>query len=522
MKEEIEIGIAIKSQNTLIGNKRIAKNTILLYIRMMVVMAINLFAVRLIIKALGMEDYGIYNVIAGVVTSLSSLIGVLAASTQRFYSIAQGKGEFDKLKIIFSTSIRINFVIVIVLLLLAETIGLWFINKHLIIPASRLAAANWVYQSALISFASIFIQTPFSAAVIAHEDMGIFASISFLECLLKFSSAAVLLFMPFDSLIVYSLLLALTSIIIYGTYYLICRKKYLECHYTPTSDRQLRQEMLSFSGWTLLSSFAGICMYQANTILVNIFFGPLVNASRGIALQINAALSSFTASFLMAVRPPIMKYYAEDNYKGLNILFNISNKFIYYLMLIICVPLYFEMESILDIWLNQNDSQSVLFSRLIIIYSFVLALNNPISYIIQAVGQVKKYCIYVEIFTIACMPLTYILFWQGYSAAYTFVAMIVCVVLSHIVRIIFLKKSYRYFSIYEYIVNFLARGLFVSILVVIIILYAKSHIPVGISRIIIVSILTCLITILLAYQIGLSKLEKIQIKETIRNKIKRR
>jgi O-antigen/teichoic acid export membrane protein len=505
--------ITDKTHKKSTDNKRIAKNTILLYTRMIIVMIINLYAVRLIIKDLGMEDYGIYNVIAGVVTSLSCLTGVLAASTQRFYSIAQGREDNNKLQLIFSTSIRINIIIVVALLLIAETVGLWFINNQLVIPENRIIAANWVYQTALISFAFVFLQTPFSAAVIAHENMGIFAVISLLECILKFGAAFILLFITVDNLIWYSLLLSIASVIVFLLYVCVCKKKYQECRYTSSSSNELLKEMISFSGWTLLTSCASICMYQANTILVNIYFGQLVNASRGIALQLNAALSSFTASFLMAVRPPIMKLYAEGKYSDLNTLFNLSNKFIFYLMLLICIPLFFEMDTILKIWLNQNDSQSVLFSKLIVIYNFILALNNPISYIIQATGQVKKYCLYVEVFTIACMPLTYLFFSIGFEAVSTFWAMIICVTLSHVARIVCLQYFYHKFSLSDYCVNFLLRGIIVAILSIAATYYVQHFLLASISRIIITALVSSFSTIMLMYIIGLSANEKLKIKE---------
>jgi len=478
-------------------------------------MVINLFAVRLILKALGVEDYGIYNVIAGVVTSISCITNVVSASTQRFYSIAQGDNNINELQAIYSTSLRINFAIVLILFILAETIGLWFVNNQLVIPVNRLFAANIVYQAALISFVAAFIQTPFSAAIIAHENMGLYALITLGECILKFGAAAFLFIIPFDSLMAYSVLLAGVSLSVFASYVFACKRKYIECKYTGNTDRDLRRKMLSFSGWTLLTACASICMYQANTILVNIFFGPIVNASRGIALQLNASLSSFTGSFLVAVRPPIMKLYAEKKYNELNTLFNISNKFIFYLLLMVCIPLVLEMETVLRLWLNHSDDQTVLFSRLTVVYGMILALNNPISYIVQATGKVKKYCLYVEVFTILCMPLTLLAFKLGYGASYTFYIMILCVVLSHIARILYLKVSCPEISLNKYLISFIAKATITLLIVSIICYFVHTTISSMYYRLAVVTSIAVVLTLLVGYLIGLSSAERTSVRKLI-------
>jgi O-antigen/teichoic acid export membrane protein len=502
-------------------NNRIAKNTLLLYIRMMIVMIINLYAIRLIIRKLGVEDYGIYNVIAGVVTSLSCITSVLSTSTQRFYSIAQGKGDIQQLRLIYSTSLRINSIIIFVLLIVAETFGLWFINTQLVISEGRMIAANFVYQSALISFIAAFLQTPFSAAIIAHENMGLFAFITLGECLLKFGVAVLLFVVNFDSLVAYSALLAVVSLIILFAFVVVCRKKYIECRYSKYTDKKLRNQMLSFSGWTLLTACASICMYQANTILVNMFFGPVVNASRGIALQINASLSSFTGSFLTAVRSPIMKLYAENKHQELNKLFNISNKFIFYFMLMISIPLFLEMDTIIKLWLNQENKLTVLFSRLTIVYGLILALNNPISYIVQATGKVKQYCLSVEIFTILAMPATFLAYKLGFEASSTFYVMIVCVSLSHVSRLICLKLFYPQISLYDYLFDFMLRAFIVSLFVITLCFYLHNYIEQQVMRLIYVISSSCILTLSLGYVIGLSGAEKQSVKVII-EKIKKR
>ena len=266
---------------------RVAKNTILLYIRMMVVMLINLYTVRLVLNALGVEDYGVYNVIAGVIIMLQSVSSVLSTATQRFYSYSIGENRPEYLKNIFSASINIYVLFSFLVIVLGETIGLWFVNTQLVIPTERMIAANYVYQFSIFSFVCTIIQVPYSAVTIAHEDMGIFAVISTLEAVLKLMFAWLLFIIPFDKLIFYGAFLFLIPVLSLILYMVIGHGKYAECHYQKKIERSLYKKMLSFSGWTLFSSLAGTGINQVNTILVNIFFGPVVNAARAIALQIN-------------------------------------------------------------------------------------------------------------------------------------------------------------------------------------------------------------------------------------------
>jgi O-antigen/teichoic acid export membrane protein len=497
------------------NSKRIANNTTLLYIRMLVVMCINLYSVRLLLNALGIEDYGIYDAVAGVITVLSSISSVLQTATLRFYSYALGQNNFQRLQNIFSTSIYIYIILSIIVFVLGETIGLWFVNTYLIIPPERLIAANWIYQFSIFSFIFIIMQIPFSSAVIAHEDMGIFAKISIAESIMKFMAVLLIIVFPFDKLIIYGAALFLISILILFLYIRISYIKYAECHYKKNTEKKLFNELLTFSGWSLFGSVAGVGMAQVNTILVNIFFGPLINASRAISLQINIALSSFTGSFIMAIRTPMIKSYADESYSYLNKLFNISNKLIYYCLLMLCIPLMIEMENILLFWLKNADPNTVLFSRLILVYAIIMALNNPISIIIQATGHIKEYHVAVEIFTLLCVPATYILFKLGYPAYTTYIAMIIAAIASHIVRIILLKKFYKPFSLSEYFNSFLLPALFITFLSSVIVFISHSIITDILFRIIVVGFISILSVTILVMLIGLSRSEKDIIKQLV-------
>jgi len=496
---------------------RIAKNTTLLYIRMLIIMIINLYTVRVVLNTLGVEDYGIYNVIAGVVTMLNSVSSVLSTATQRYYSYSLGENKTECLRNIFSTSINIYAVFALTIIILGETLGLWFVNTQLVIPTERMLAANWIYQFSIFAFICTIIQVPYSAATIAHEDMGIFAIISTAECVLKLITVFLLLVIPYDRLIMYGVALLIISILVFISYQTIGSRKYEECHYYKVTEKSKYKEILSFSGWSLFGSIASVGMFQVNTILVNIFFGPLVNATRAIALQINTALSSFCNSFIMAIRPQMIKSYAENDYLYLNKIFILSNKLIYYSLLMACLPLIFEMGTILSWWLKTSDPQTVLFSRLIVVYALILSLNNPISIIIQATGHVKEYHIHVEFFTFLCVPATYILFKLGYPAYTTFITMIVAIIASHLVRLICLKKYYKPFSFLEYLKTFLLPAFVITLMAASFAFLIHISILNTTLRLCISILVSVLFVLILTSLIGLSKTEKKVLRIVITN-----
>jgi len=497
------------------NTKRIANNTTLLYFRMLVVMSINLYSVRLLLNALGVQDYGIYDVIAGVITVLSSISSVLQTATLRFYSYALGQNNFERLQNIFSTSIYIYVLLSIIVFILGETIGLWFINTQLVIPHERMNAANWIYQFSIFSFISIIMQIPFSSAVMAHEDMSIFAKMSIAESLIKFMAILLILVIPLDKLIIYGAALFIIYTLILISYISIGYIKYAECHYKKPTEKKLFKELLSFSGWSLFGSVAGVGMSQVNTIMVNIFFGPLISASRAISQQINMAINSFIGSFLMAIRTPMIKSYADESYSYLNKLFNISNKLIYYCLLMVFIPLMIEMENVLGFWLNTANPNTVLFSRLILVYAIIMALNNPISIIIQATGHIKEYHVPVEVFTLLCVPATYLLFKLGYPAYTTYIVMIIASIASHIVRLICLKKFYKPFCFHEYIKSFLLPAFVITFFSSFFVFLIHKSITDTLFRVTAVGFISFLTVTLFVMLIGLSKSEKDIIKQLI-------
>ena len=486
-----------------------------MYIRMAIVMVIKLYTLRVVLRILGVQDYGLYDVIAGVVTMLQSLTGILSASTQRFYSYALGEKNEEKMRDIYNVSFNLFLVFSILIIILGETVGLWFVNSKLTIPDERIVACNILYQFTLFSFCVTMFNIPYLSSVIAHEDMKYFAIVNTLESVIMLLLVSCIELVSLDHLVLYGLVMLLIPIFSSSTYFIICKKKYSEFHRGKVQNHDLYKEILTFSGWTMFSPVASVCINQVNTILVNIFFGPIINGARGIAFQLNNALNSFCSSFLLAIRPPMIKSYAEKNYDYLNLLFNMTNKFIFFSLLMICVPVFFEMDSILGWWLMVNDSTTVLFSRFIVIYVIIMSLNNPIGFIVQATGKMKDYTIYVEFFTFLCLPVTYLLFKIGLPAYTTFVVMIVCTILSHIARMVCLKRVYPIFSYKEYIVGFALKAGLVSINVVLLGILIHYYIAAPLLRLIVLVVITVSFTIILSYFIGMNHFERVAMRQLV-------
>lgn len=502
-------------------SQKIAKNTALLYIRMLAIMVINLYTVRVVLLSLGVEDFGIFNVVAGVVTMLHGACTVLQTAIQRYYSFSLGENDSVRLNQVYSVSIVIFIVLSIIVLILGESVGLWFVNAKLVIPDERIIAANWVYHFSLLSFVVTMFQVPYSSALIAHEDMGAYSIITTAEYALKLLLAFSIQWVPVDKLAYYgfSLLVAQASLLL--AYIVFSKKNYAEIVFRKNKEKKLYREILSFSGWSLFGSLASVGMNQVNTILVNIFFGPIVNAARAIAIQVNSAINAFSNNFIMAVRSPMIKSYAEKDYVYLNNVFSLSNKFVLYFLLMICIPLIIEMSPILQVWLKTSDPQTVLFSRLIVVYAVIVALGNPISIIIQATGKVREYHLTVEAFTCLCPFITYFLYKIGCPAYTTFIAMIGCILLSHIMRMICLKRFYTQYSVKDYIVRLVIPAILITIAVSVALFLIHQSITLIIVRVFVTFTVSVLLTLSLAYFLALSSDEKGMIKVFIRKFIKK-
>ena len=341
------------------NNSRVlAKNTLLLYFRQILIMAVSLYTARVVLAVLGAGDFGIYNVVAGVFTMFGFLGGAMASSSQRYFSYDLGKKDLKHLEITFSVTFQIYLLIALVVLLFVETAGLWFLNTKLVIPSNRLIAANWIFQAAIISFLLTLITTPFMAIIIAHENMTVYAYVSIVEVALKLGIVFLLEYLPYDKLIVYGILLSLVIFINTAIYRFYCHKHYSECKVRFICDGKLFKEIIAYSGWNLFGNLAAIFKNQGINILLNLHFGTIVNAARGIAGQVNSAVMSFSNNFSTALRPQVIKTYAANQKEDtMRLVFRVC-KFTFFLMYIFTLPLLFV--------LNVNESFFRMFTTVLI------------------------------------------------------------------------------------------------------------------------------------------------------------
>lgn len=510
-----------KGQHSATKSRRIAQNSILLFIRMFVIMVINLYAVRIILKGLGESDYGTFNAVAGVVLSSTVLTTSLAIAVQRFFSHAMGEKNYDRLNDIFSASMNIIFIVSILVIVILETVGLWFLNSQLTIPADRIIAANWVYQFSLISFLLTLLQLPYTAAIFSHEDMGYFALISFIECLLKLIVAAITTMMPMDCLIYYGAGLAIVSVMVFAMYFGVARVSYSECRYGKVTDKSIYPKLASFSGWTMYGALAGVATSQGNTILLNVFFGPLTTTAFAISLQISHAFQALSNSIILAFRPAMIKSYAEKDYNNLNILFDASNKFLLYLLVSVSIPIVFEIRTIFSWWLGVVSEETVLFARLFIIYIDLLALHNPITTIVQATGSVKKYTLAVESIMLLCLVLAFAAFKSGCPSYYVIVSLIIVTTVAHVLRLVLLHRQYPSYPIGQYLWSFIMLGTAVIALAIGMTSMIHFHTDNVLTRFMTVFTLSPTITLCLAYLIGVNRQEKLRIRQFVQQLLKR-
>lgn len=506
-----------------VSSRRIARNTLMLYFRMLLSMAVTLYTSRIVLNVLGVEDFGIYNVVGGIIIMLGFLNSAMTASTQRFLTYEIGRNDLQKLREVFSMSITIHIVIAVLIVLLAETAGLWFLKNKLVIPADRMYAAHWVYQLSVFSFIIMVLSVPYNALIIAHEKMKTFALIGILEVFMKLAVVFLLMFFAFDKLILYALLLFVISIairIIYGIY---CSRNFEESRrYSFRWDKALFKSMGSFAGWNLLGVSAGIAYNQGVNILLNIFFGPLVNASRGIAFQVQGAVNSFVANFQVAVNPSITKLYAKgDIDKSFGLVFSAS-KFSFYLLLLLSMPLLLETERILAWWLKIVPEYTVIFTRLVLIDILIGSVSGSIQTLMQATGNIKKYQILVSGILLLNLPTSYIFLKMGYSPDYTLFISVGYSFLALIARLAVLKELIN-FPVNDFISAVLLRIIPVSAITVAVSIIPETYIPDTWWKFFITGLTSTFALLLSVFLFGLNKPEKEMVREKyskFSNKIK--
>lgn len=443
------------------STKKIAQNTIFLYMRMLVVMGVTFFTARIILKSLGASDYGIYNVVGGVVTMLGFLNAALSASTSRFLTYELGLGNKEKMADTFSASLNLHILIALIVFIFGETVGLWFFYTQMVIPTERIVAAFWVYQFSIVTTMVSFTQVPYNASLISHENMSIYAYVGLYEAFSKLAISYLIAIAPFDRLLFYGMLLMINSICIQLFYRYYTKIHYPECKLRIVKDKNLYKSLLGFSGWDLFGNLACICQNQGVNIVLNLFFGPVVNAARAIAMQIQTAVKMFTKNFMVAVRPQVVKNFAEGKYDEMYSLTFTTVRLSLLLMLALTLPLIFEMDYILSFWLGEGyPEKTALFARIILLTALVDTIESGQNMSFHAIGRIKTGNIICGTIMILALPIGYMLLKIGMPAESVFWTIIATNIINIVLTLI-IMKGYVNFSM-----SLLFKGTFLPVIIV--------------------------------------------------------
>lgn len=470
-------------------------------------MAVTLYTSRVVLKALGVNDFGIYNVVGGVVTMFSILSNSLSSAISRFITYELGKENFTKLKNIFSTAVTIQITLAVAITLIAEIVGLWFLNTKMNIPTERMEAANWTFQFSVITFVINLISVPYNAAIIAHEKMSAFAYISILEALLKLSIAFLIIISPIDKLIFYACLICIISLIIRLIYGHYCKSHFKECTYSFYWDKDLLKQMFGFAGWNFIGSSSALLRDQGGNILINLFFGPAVNAARGIAFQVNTATQNFIASFTMALNPQITKSYASNNYDYMMKLVFKGARFSFYLLLILTLPIFLNTNYILKLWLGIVPEHTIQFIRLILVFTLSESISQPLITAQHATGKIKNYQIIVGGLQMLNLPIAYLALKNGAIPETIFFVAIAISQICLIARLWMMKTSIN-LSILGFYSKVYLNILKVSLVAIILPIGLSIYKSDSITFFIMSSIVTIVYTFLCIFFIGCDKEEQ--------------
>lgn len=445
------------------SNNLIAKNTLLLYARMLLLLGVSLYTSRIVLSTLGVEDYGLYDVVGGVVSMFTFISMAMGNSTNRYITYALGKGDKDELNDVVSAACVIHWVIAILILVLAETLGLWFLHHKMVIPDNRLIAAEWVYQFSIIACMVTIISVPYNAMIISHEKMGAFAAISILDAVLKLLIAYLIQITGHDKLIIYAALILSVNVMNRLIYQLYCKHTFEEARSIKIKKNYPQfREMTSFAGWSMIGNLVYLGYTQGVNILLNMFFGPAVNAARGVAFQVQGAMNGFVTNFQTAINPQIIKSYATRDFKRQTQLVFSGSKFSFFLMLCMVLPVFLEAEGILHLWLKDVPDYSAVFLRLVLLISLVSPLENPIGISNNATGDIKKYQIVAGCFNVLIIFFSYIVLKMGFEPYSVFFVQLIITTIVLFVKILIVSPKIG-FTFRDYVSKVLFRVLIVTV-----------------------------------------------------------
>ncbi len=501
------------------NNKRIAKNTLMLYFRQILILLVSLYTVRVILDVLGIEDFGIYNVVGGIVMLFSFLSGTMASATQRFFSYALGENDTEKLKKTFSVNLIIYLAIAITAVVLLESVGMWYVKTQLKIPTERYDAVIFLFHFSIFTFIGTMLAAPFMAIIIAHEDMHIYAYVSIIEAVLKLGVVFLLMYVSFDKLKLYGILLFIVSLITLMIYAGISLKKYHECQFRKYYwDKALFNQILDFTGWTLFGQLSTVTRNQAVTILLNQSFNPIVVAARAVAINISNKINLFSANFNIGLYPPIIKSYSSGDREGMfKLIFN-GSKMAFFLMWVFALPVFIEMEMLLGLWLKEVPEYAVLFTRLSLVESLLLSISLPLGTAARAPGKMKVYELTLGILQLMIFIVSWIFLKMGYPAYSVFIVAIIIVLIMFVVRLFLISK------LIDLSITYYLKQVVLPITIIVSIssalsLFIKINIPDGIVFSILTGLFCVINSSIAMYFVGLSKEWKSKVNKIITDKI---
>jgi O-antigen/teichoic acid export membrane protein len=491
---------------------------------MLFMMAVSLYTSRVVLNALGVEDFGIYNVVGGVVAMFTVLSGSLSAAISRFITYELGKGNQENLNKIFSSAVTIQLGLAGIIILLAETIGIWFLNIKMNIPEMRMEAANWVFQFSILTFAINLISVPYNASIIAHEKMSAFAYISILEAIGKLAIAYLIVVSPMDKLIFYAILMCIVALIVRFTYGNYCKRHFSECTYHFIWDKQLLKQMFGFAGWNFIGASSAVLRDQGGNVVINLFCGPTVNAARGIAFQVNTAVNQFVTNFMTALNPQITKSYAAGNKEYMMTLIFQGARLSFYMLLLLSLPILINTHYILGLWLKLVPDHAVLFVQLVLIFAMSESISQPLITAMLATGKIRNYQIIVGGLQMMNLPISYLLLRLGFFPEIVIIVAI-CISQCCLAARLILLRGMIGVSIRKYLQKVYFNILTVSVVAVVLPLISTQYIDETFIGFIIISLIAIVCTIISIYFIGCNRQERQSIHQklnTIRTKITRK
>lgn len=489
------------------NNKRIAKNTLMLYVRMLFTMAVGLYTSRMVLHVLGVQDYGIYNVVGGLVTMFSFVSGAMATATQRFLSVEIGRGASGDVRGTFSTAVVIHVMLAAVIVVAGELFGVWFLNTYMNFPPGRYAAANWVFQLSLLTFAIDVASVPYNAAIIAYERMKAFAYVSIADVTLKLLVVFLLLTTTYDKLVVYAVMLALIAVsirIVYGRY---CKHHFPECRVDWRWNRAQGGSMLSFISWNMIGSIAGVGKEQGINVLLNIFFGSAVNAARGVAYQALNAIAGFAANFQVAMNPQIVKTCAAGEKDAMFKLVFRGSRFSFMLLLVLSLPVLLETSFLLDLWLKEVPEYTVPFLRLVLLTTLVDSLSGPLITSMHASGKVRDYQIVVGGLSLLTLPVAYVCFKTGCPPQSAMWVGLLLSVACHFARQLLLRRTID-FPVSAFLKRVSLRMLAVSLLSAVLPCVAGTLMGGGWAEFVVVGAVSAVSSVAFCYYLGMDDDER--------------